>query len=55
MASFRWLARRFDGPGAEPLGKDFGAFRTQVSETVGKGGVGEGGIRRLEIVDVSPA
>ena len=41
-ASFRWFARRLDGPGAEPPGKDFSALRTSWSEMLGGGGVGSG-------------
>ena len=58
-ASFRWFARRLDGPGAEPvlsewclsrcshpepLGKDFKAQRTSWSEMLGGEGVGFGGM-----------
>ena len=44
-ASFRWFARRLDGPGAEPPGKDFSALRTSWSKMLGGGGVGSGGMR----------
>ena len=37
-ASRRWLGRRLDGPGAEPLGKDLTPFRTTDSLTVVGGG-----------------
>ena len=40
----RWFARRLDGPGAEPLGKDFKARRTSWSEMLGGEGVGSGGM-----------
>ena len=46
-ASFTWFARRLDGPGAEPLRKDFKALKTSWSEMLGgEGGVGweEGGL-----------
>ena len=42
-ASFRWFACRLDGPGTEPLGKDFKALRTSWSEMLGGEGVGSGG------------
>ena len=58
-ASFRWFARRLDGPGAEPvlsewclsrcphpepLGKDFKAQRTSWSKMLSREGVGFGGM-----------
>ena len=45
-ASCRWFACRLEGPGAEPLGKDFKALRTSWSEMLGGEGVRSGGIGR---------
>ena len=42
-ASRRWLGRRPDGPGAEPLGKDLTPLRTVDSDTETEGGTGPGG------------
>ena len=42
-ASRRWLGRKPEGPGAEPLGKDLTALRTIDSGTVTGGGVGPDG------------
>ena len=42
-ASRRWLGRRPDGPGAEPLGNDFTPCRMTDSVRVGDEGTGPGG------------
>ena len=42
-ASRRWLGRRPDGPGAEPLGNDFTPCRMTDSIRVGDEGTGPGG------------
>ena len=43
-ASFKWVALRLEGPGAEPPGKDFNAFRTSSTLKVGAGGHCKGGM-----------
>ena len=53
--SFRWLARRLDGPGAEPLTKDFKALRISWSEMSGGEGVESGGMGPFHSSMKSPA